>query len=415
MFTLLIRISAPLISLLLFALSNGFLSTLLAVRLHNDGYGSLTIGLLSTAYYAGLICGAFRSEKLIYRIGHIRAFATFSSFIAVLALVQGMWVNPFFWLILRLIVGAATAGLFVVIESWLLTISATSSRGRILAIYMVVLYLGHSVGQLILNVGDSGDLSLFAITAMLTSLAIIPLAITSAECPRCESISTLKLPQLYRLSASGSIGCFCAGLMLGAIYGLLPIYLIQTLHQEQWLSWLMATTIFGGMCLQYPLGRLSDTIERRKIIIAIAAVIALCCTVLIITPMQLSLVALLLFLIGGATFVVYPISISHACDSIETHDITAATQGLLIFYGLGAVLGPLLAATTMHYLSFKGLPIFLAAVSTALAGFFVWRKTQTARATQEEHFIPMPQTTPILAEIDPRGENDIDTSLTECQ
>ncbi len=413
MLMLLVKISAPLISLFVFALSNGFLSTLLSVRLHEMGYGALIVGLLSTAYYAGLIGGAFRSEKLIYRIGHIRSFAAFSSAIAAVTLLHGMWITPWFWIVLRLIGGAATAGLFVVIESWLLTISVNANRGRVLAIYMVVIYLGQAIGQLFLNIASADVLFPFAINAMLASLAVIPLAITNADCPHCESISALKFYQLYLLSPSGSIGCLCAGLLLGAIYGLMPLYLIQTLNQSNLLAWMMAVTIFGGMCLQYPVGRFSDTIERRKVLIAICVLMVFCCLLLAEATMHPAIVAVLLFFLGGAAFAVYPISISHACDSIETKDITAATQGLLVFYSLGAVLGPLIASVVMHYAKLTGLPIFLGAVSLILGFFFLWRKASTPRAVQEEPFMPMAQTTPILAEIDPRGESDIDTNLPD--
>lgn len=409
MFALLIKLAAPLISLFVFALSNGFLSTLLAVRLHEAGYGSVVVGLLSAVYYAGLVIGAFRTERLTHRIGHIRAFAAFSSAIAVVTLLHGMWINAWFWMLLRLIGGAATAGLFVVIESWLLTISVSANRGRVLAIYMVMIYLGQAIGQLFLNTGNIDALFPFAINAMLASLAVIPLAIANSDCPRFEAISSLRFRQLYVLSPSGSIGCLCAGLLLGAIYGLLPLYLMQNLNENQHslLAWLMAAAIFGGMSLQYPVGRFSDTIERRKVLIAICLLIVICCILLILTHLSPILIGLLLFLLGGGAFAVYPISISHACDSIETHDITAAIQGLLIFYSVGAVLGPLLGSILMHYSDAIGLPLFLGGVSILLGGFFLWRKANTPRAIQEEPFIPMAQTTPMLAEIDPRGEEDI--------
>jgi MFS family permease len=398
---------APLLSLFIFTLGSGLFTTLLAVRLHLAGSSDLVIGSMTAAFYAGLVCGSFRIERFIVRVGHIRAFAAFASTLAVVTILQGMIIHIWVWLLLRLVGGFVTAGLYVVIESWLLVQSDTKTRGQILAIYMVGFYAAQALGQFLINTANPETLILFALSAMLCSLSVIPLAMSYVSSPEFGEPSTLSFRKLYQISASGVIGCFAAGLVLGAIYGLLPLYVSQQFQKNSLVAVFMASTIFGGMALQYPVGRLSDFLERRLLLVIVSVLAGGVSILIMLFTHNVWLLVTLCFFLGGLTFTLYPLCISHACDYLDANDFVAGTQGLLLAYSVGSTIGPLLAPVFMHFFGSNGLFVFFLVVTVLLALFFVWRKTQRASVPSEEQFISVPQNTPIMAELDPRiDDND---------
>lgn len=406
MITVLRLTFAPLLSLFIFILGSGLFTTLLTVRLHNEGVSALMIGAMTGCYYAGLAYGSFQIERFILRVGHIRAFAAFASFLSVVSILHGIFINPWAWLLLRFLGGFATAGIFIVIESWLLSAGNVDVRGQVLALYMISLYAAQALGQFMINLSDPNTLILFALTGMLSSLAVIPLSLTKSQSPELSEPSSLSLKDLLRASASGVLGSFCAGLLLGAVYGLLPLVIMQKTGQTSDVSLFMASVIFGGMILQFPIGRLSDLIERRLVLLLLAILTAVVALLFIVGSYSIYLAYLLSFVLGGLSFTLYPVSISHACDSLDAKDIVSGTQGLLLAYSVGATIGPFIAPTFIHAIGANGLFIYLALVSMALAVYLAWRRKTVDPTPQEESFVVMPQTTPVTAELDPRGDTD---------
>lgn len=392
---------SPLVSLFVLLLGNGLFTTLLTVRLHLEGVDAMTIGSMTAAFYAGLVFASFRIERIIIRVGHIRAYSAFACVLAVVTLLPGMIIEPTLWIILRFMSGVATAGLFIVIESWLLVLGTAKTRGQVLAIYMVALYAGQGLGQFLLNLADPATLDLFAVTSILTSLSVIPLAMTKTVSPKIEETQSLSLKKLYQKSATGFIGCFCSGLILSAIYGLLPLFITEKTSAAD-VPLFMFLTIIGGMALQYPVGRVSDFIERRVVLIVIA-ILTILASLFMIFSFEWFLTSIIItFIFGGLTFTLYPISISHACDSLEMKDMISGSQGLLLAYSLGATIGPLIAPVFMKLFGPNGLFVYFAIVCTTFVAFVSWRRAVVAPHVQEENFMVLPQTTPITAELDPR-------------
>lgn len=396
---------APLLSLFILMLSNGLSTTLLTLRLNAAGASSFVIGIMTTCFFGGYVVAAFRAEPFISRVGHIRALACFASGLAVISLLYGIFFDYWLWVILRICAGVATAGVYIVIESWLLVLGSAINRGQILSFYMISLYGAQALGQFLIKTDDSQQpLLLFSIASVLCSLGIIPLAITKVTIPQPDEPSTLSFKKLYKIAPSGMLGCFCAGLILSAIYGLMPLYIINKMFDTANVANYMACIILGGMFLQYPVGRLSDFIERRIVLIFLCA-LTIFISFAIITPLNSYIVKLALFFIfGGLSFTLYPICISHACDNLDNNDIVAGTQGLVLAYGIGATLGPLIAPTFIWILGNNGLFLYFISVCALLILFFSWRRTRKEALPQEEPFVSMPQTTPILSELDPRGE-----------
>lgn len=411
MWTVLLQNSAALVTLFIFVSGNGFYSTFIASILSEQGASSFTIGLMTTGFYGGLVVGSFRIERLIARVSHIRAYAAFASMMAVIPLLHGLIDDIIFWFFLRFIAGIATAGVFIVVESWLLTMSTLSSRGQMLALYMVTFYASQSLGQQFLRLYDNNAMLLFAVISITSSLSILPVAITRAETPSYAEPSTLKLSQIFSKCASGLVGCFLAGMLLGTIYGLFPVYFTLQFEEPALVASLMSIIIFGGMLLQYPVGKLSDVYERRIVLFFTALLSIGVLIVMQLFTQSFYTFAALCALFGGLVFTLYPVSISYACDSLSTADIVAGTQTLLLSYSIGSMSGPLVAALFMKYDPYYGLFVYMMAILAVLALFLGWRKTVKASNPHEEAFIAYPQNSPIGCEADPRGEPAIDTGL----
>jgi MFS family permease len=395
---------APLVSLFIFMLGSGLFTTLLALRLHHEGTSALLIGAMTGVYYAGLAIGSFKIESYIIRVGHIRSFAVFASILAVISFAQGIYTNYLAWVILRFCAGFATAGIFIVIESWLLSVGTIKIRGQIVALYMISLYGAQAMGQLLINVKSPDDLMLFALTAMLCSLSVIPICLTKISAPEISEPSAINLAKLFKLSGSGVIASLCSGLILGVLYGLLPLTIIQKTGSTAQVGLMMALLVFGGMFLQYPVGRLSDFIERRLMLLLLS-LFTIGLAFLVVLFFHRPLIAYVaIFVFGGMVFTIYPVSISHACDALEQKDIVSGTQGVLLFYSFGATLGPFIAPLFIHFLGSNGIFIYVMVVCALLTCFLSYRKSVVAPVDQEEDFIPMPQTSPITAELDPRAD-----------
>ncbi len=211
---------SPIVSLIILVLGNGLFMTYVTVRLKLAGYSSGIVGIITASYYAGILLGCVRAEKYISRIGHIRSFASFASLTAVIILLQGLFINSWYWGVLRFLSGFSMAGLFVTIESWLLVKSTTETRGKILSIYMTAFYAAQALGQFLLDVSDPLSLIPFVITAILTSLSIIPVSMTRTLAPSIEEPSFLSIFKLLKITPLGVTGCTLSGVLLGTIYGL---------------------------------------------------------------------------------------------------------------------------------------------------------------------------------------------------
>lgn len=408
--TVILSTLAALLGLVIFTAGNGLFSTLTTIRLDIAGASTLMIGLISAAYYFGLVLGSFRTERVIFRIGHIRAYAAFASICATFYMMHGLYVEPKAWIVLRLVVGLATAGIFVVIESWLLAKSTPQTRGKVLAIYNALFYAAQGTGQFLLNVSSPTSLVPFCLASMLASFSVIPLAMTYSPSPSVEESSMLSFPKIYQLTPLGIWSCFAAGLVLSATYSMLPLYANTAGHSVSDIAIVMSLVIFGGMALQYPVGHLSDLINRRKMLLIVTLIcIGLSSMMLVISPNQHMIYYPALFLLGGFTFTLYPLGVSYACDYFHPNDIVGGTQGLLLAYSMGAAIGPIGAATCMHHFGPASLFIYFAAVCSVLAVYILFRMTQNAslKVSEQDSFIAVPHTTPIATELDPRAEETL--------
>ncbi|MFW3894719.1 MFS transporter [Pseudomonas bharatica] len=391
---------APLLGLFIMALGNGFLSSLTTLRLDEAGESATLIGMVSSAYFIGLTLGAVFNDRLILRIGHIRAYSSFASLIAVTILLQGLFVDTWGWMVLRLINGWATVGVFLVIESWLLMAGDTKVRGRLLALYMIAFYGAGVLSQAGLGaLSGWGDTAPFMVAGMLASLSVLPIVILPRVSPILEHVEPLKPRQLLSVTPTGLVGCFGSGVTIAAVYTLLPLYLQRSGLDVGEVGRMMAWVILGAMLLQYPVGRWSDRKDRQDVLIALAALCVVLSVVIVLLPSNSVLLPAMLFLLGGGVFAVYPVSVSHAADRAPVEALVPMIQGMLLINSLGSALSPLAISPVMNSYGAAGLFWAFAAVNLAMVGFFVLRRGKRPVPANPAPFVPSATFSPTGAEL----------------
>jgi MFS family permease len=353
----------PVVALALYAIASGYLMSLIPLVLSEYGIESRYASWLASAFYAGLLFGAFFIESLVKHIGHRFAFILCLSLFVVTIFVLPLFTHAWFWLVARFIAGIAVAGVFVIVESWLMT-GDEKGRAKRLGLYMGALYGGAALGQLFIGiVGTEGHLPFLTILLMLFS-AIAVLAFIPTRQPESAHSQALSLKQISKLSHAAIIGCIVSGLTLGAIYGLLPVELQNRNISQSQLSALMALVILGGMAVQ-PIVPVFAKYAGRTLLMGLFCLLGVFAIGLIILSNELTVLAGSLFLIGMATLALYPIAINLGCEKLDESYIISATQVMLLCYSLGSVSGPILADNFMT--DSQGLMSYLFATLMATA------------------------------------------------
>ncbi|NCF26634.1 MAG: MFS transporter [Gammaproteobacteria bacterium] len=369
----------------LLLLANGLFGTLLGVRSQIEGFSTGVVGLIMAAYFLGLLQGALRAGNIVVVVGHIRAFAAFASVMSVTALLHVIVVDPIMWCILRFISGFCMAGMIIITESWLNARSTNRTRGQVMALYMITNYFSAGCGQFILTVADPAEFQLFSIASMIFSLALVPVLLTRATAPNPPQRAPLHLRELWRTSPLGVFGSFCAGLVNASFYSLAPVFAFGLGLGIGGTSTFMASVIFGGLLLQYPVGRLSDRMDRRKVLTMVAlATSAACVGIVVVSTSNPKWIYLAGTVYGGFSFTVYSLCAANANDFAPADKLMQTASGLLTAYGFGAFLGPIVAASFMGFLGPGGLFIMSALVSGFLGGFAIFRMRRRVSPGKDE-------------------------------
>lgn len=391
---------APLLGLFIIALGNGFLSSLTTLRLGSAGESATMIGIVSSAYFIGLTLGAIFNDRLILRIGHIRAYTSFASLIAATILLQGLFYDTTWWFALRLINGWAAVGVFLVIESWLLLAGDPKIRGRLLALYMIAFYGAGVLAQATLGeVTGWGETAPFMVAGMLATLSVLPIVILPRVSPLLDQVEPLKPRQLLGIAPTGLVGCFGSGVAIAGIYALLPLYLQRIGMDVGEVGNMMAWVILGAMLLQYPVGRWSDRKDRQSVLVALAAMCTVLSVVIVLLPADSQLLPAMLFLLGGGVFALYPVAVSSAADRAPADALVPMIQGLLLINSLGSSMAPLAISPVMNVYGETGLFWAFAVINLAMVGFFLWRRGKRPAPEHPAPFAPTATFSPTGAEL----------------
>jgi len=364
-------IASILIAVLLLISGNALIAVVAPVRASLDGFGDLTVGLLGSAYFAGMWLGTLYTPRMVRRSGHIRAFAGFVAVITVAYVLMPAGEAPLLWLASRALVGFALAGVYPIVESWIQGAATNSNRGALFAIYQVVNFGASSIGQLMMRGLDPLTYLPFSVGAALSALAILPLAITQADAPEPPREVKLKLSTFRGLSPLALIAALVAGVCNGASISLGPVYALQIGVAPRSVPFFTAAIVIGSSLGVFPVGRLSDRLDRRVVMAAVMAAGAVFEIALAWwQPTGAPLIALG-FLVGLTTYTLYTLAAAIANDHAEAHDMVLVSAALLFVYCLAAIVSPTLASLAMRAIGPSALYWQNGVVHAALAVYAV--------------------------------------------
>jgi MFS family permease len=364
-----VMIRILLFSVGLVALADALLTTVLGVRLPLSGVDVGLVGVIMAGYWVGYVVGGLTGPILIVRVGRIRTFAGAAGMVTVCVLATTLTNEIAFWVLSRVATGYACAVLYLAIESWLNGATTTQTRGAVFAGYMIATYFAAAAGQLALDIAPADDMRLLNLVALVFAAALMPLVLTRITPPPLGAPSRFGPLQLWRTAPLATSSAALSGLTTGAFYALAPLYFQAEGRDGHALSWLIASTIVGGLLGQWPLGKLSDIVDRRLVIMGSAAGLAVTAPLVAVYPRTGSLLGccLVLGLCGVFLAVIYPIAVARANDVVPHDDVVAASGVLILVNGLGSVAGPLIGGALMHVLGNPSLFVMIALAGAGVA------------------------------------------------
>lgn len=388
-----------LLGILLFMVGNGMQGTLLGVRGGIEGIPTSLMSVVMAGYFGGFVLGSLAVPPMIQRVGHVRVFAALGSLISAVLILYAAAPHWIAWAVLRLLIGFCFCGVYITAESWVNASATNETRGQAMSAYFIMQMLGLVTGQALLNVGDPAGWMLFVIPSVLVSLAFTPILLAQVQAPRFEQIKPMSLPRLYRASPLGCVGIFLVGGVFSALLGMGAVWGAVIGLDVKQISAFVAAISVGGLLAQYPIGWLSDRLDRRKLIIALSGFGAVVAAVVAAADLGIWGYLLAAALVGGVANPVYALLIAYTNDFLDASDMAAASAGLLLVNGAGSVFGPILTGWLMTLIGPEGFWVYMAVLLAMLTAYGGWRMTQRATPSLDQNFaVLMPAATPVAVE-----------------
>ncbi|AAV95058.1 MFS transporter [Ruegeria pomeroyi] len=415
----LLPVSALLLGSALLLFAGGMNSLILPIRGAQEGFSASALGLLGTGWALGYVAGCFYTPRLVGKVGHVRAFSVMSGIAAVAVLLSLLLLTPWTWIPLRAMSGFCFAGAAMIVESWLSERAEPSTRGRIFGLYTMVNLGASTAGQLVLTMGDTTGFMFFVLPAIFYCLALMPTAMSSKTVPKPLVSVRLDLMALWRNSPVAVIGVLCVGVSNSAFGTLSAVYADGIGLALTTVALFASLPVLAGAVSQIPIGWLSDRLDRRAVLIGVAVLALAVDTIFIVLSPETRMLNLVLAsLFGAAIYAMYPIIIAHANDHAAADQAIQVSGGLLMLYGLGSILGPLLAGFGMETLGGTGLFMTSAGAHVLLilfSGLRILLRAPVAEADKSS-FVPAPAgraTTPETAALASAESDEVDEDEEE--
>ena len=366
-------------------LGAGLQSTLLGVRATTEAFPTAITGIIMSCYYVGYLFGTRLAPQLLRRVGPVRVFATLAALASVAVLVHGSWVHPGPWALMRLLSGICFSGIYVVAESWLNHYASSSNRGQLLAIYMLVLYVGLGGAQFLLVLSSPQSAEPFMLVSALISAAMVPIVASAQEVAGPAVPQRVRFRDLYRNSPLGVVAVAVSGMVSSTIFSMGPVYARLSGFGTRGVAEFMAVSIFAAVLTQYPVGRLSDRMDRRTMIASmclLASVVA--AAIEVFGPLPRIVFLTLAALFSGAALTLYSLSVSHVNDKLDPSQMVAASSALLLINGTAAAFGPVITGALMGTFGARAYFGILGTLTGALTLFDLWRKVRRSPVPQSQ-------------------------------
>jgi MFS family permease len=390
-----------LVGIFFIMLGNGMQFTLVGVRGDIEGFSASALAVVTSAYFGGFLMGARTAPIMIRRVGHVRVFAAVGSFMSAGLIALTLIVEPWAWILLRVLIGFCMAGIYVTAESWLNAEATNQNRGQILSIYMIAQTLGVIGAQGLLALGDAATASLFIIASILVSISFGPILLSVSPTPATETSRPMPLRELFHGSPLGTVGIFFLGTIYATQAGMSPVYGAQIGFSPPQVALFMAMLFTGPLLMQVPVGWISDRVDRRYVIFATSGLGAIFCLIGATLGNQQPALLAIAFLSGGVTMPLYALLLAYVNDALPTEDMPAASGGLSLTFGLGAIMGPLAAGAVMQMFGSQMFWIMLATTCLCITLFALYRMTQSTvlpPSETESYLAVVPSASPIAVE-----------------
>ncbi len=397
-------------------LAYGYQNALLGVRAVIEDFSLASTGFMMSGYFVGYFIGARTIPSVISGVGHIRVFAAFASVASLAILVHSIFINPLTWFVLRVITGYSMVSIYTIAESWLNDRSSNKNRGKVLSIYMIILYGSMGLGMFMLNFSSPEKFQPFILISVLMSAALLPILLTKRKPPQFKKIQSMSLKDLYVSSPLGMVSAVLYGIIQSALFTLLAVYAAAmnfSIFDISLVTFLMA---ISGAISQYPVGYISDKLDRRKVIIystfgaAIFAFLAIFSVGTMYLPQGLGSSKLwfyiFLVLFSVCSLPMFSLILAHTNDFITRDKFVAAGAGLQFAFGLGAISGPFLCSLLMDLVGNNGFFVFLIFFHCAIGFYGIHRmKVRPSEDNPDSQFVAVPTTiTPVGLELNPSAE-----------
>jgi MFS family permease len=365
-----------LLGVMLLMVGNGVQSSLLGIRGALEGFSTFQLSVVMSAYYLGFLGGSQIAPEMIRRVGHVRVFAALGSLISAVLVLYPLLLDWTAWSVMRVLIGFSFSVIYVTAESWLNNTASNETRGQALSAYMIVQMLGIIAAQGLLSVGDPGGFGLFIIPSVLVSLAFMPILLADTPAPTFDQIRPMSFRQLFSISPLGCVGMLLTGGIYSAMFGMSSVWgalIGLTIGQ---IAAFVAAMYVGGLILQYPIGWISDRVDRRVLVVWMSGIGAVVMLIATVFQLPFNLVLIVALLLGGTINPLYSLLIAHTNDFLGPEDMAAASAGLIFLNGFGAIFGPLITGWLMGLVGPHGFFLFIGVLFAALAGYSAWRMLQ---------------------------------------
>ncbi len=365
---------ALLLGMYLLMIGNGLQGTLLGLRGQIEDFSTLEISVVMSAYFVGFVFASRLAPWLLQRVGHVRVFSALGSAISAILVLYPVLPEPWVWALARMAIGFCFCGVYITAESWLNDAASNENRGKALSLYMVVQMGGIVTAQWMISQGDVDGFVLFIIPSILVSLSFAPVLLSATQTtPEFTATKPLRLRRLLEASPLACAGMFLLGSVFAAQFGMSAVYGTRAGMTEGQITWMVSLTYLAALVAQYPIGWLSDRMDRRVLILALAALGGGIALLAVLLPNPIWFILVVAAVVGGTSNPLYALLIAYANDYLSREEMAGASAGLLLINGLGAVAGPLLVGQTMDAMGAQGFWVIIAVVMLALSAYAWWR------------------------------------------
>ena len=393
MTSVLIKTWALFFGFAIICLAHGLQGTLIGIRAIVEGFSFISTGIIIAGYYVGYLTGSLTIPILLKRTGHIRVFAALASLASIAILLHTVFLQPYMWFFIRILTGISLSGIYIIMESWLNDKSTNKTRGKILSIYMIVTFAFVGVGQFLLNLSDPSKVDLFILVSILLSFSLLPILLSTTEAPNVSNPKRFSLKKLYVTSPFGFFGAFFTGLTHSAILGYGAVYATAKGLELFEISIFMVIVTSFGAIFQWPIGYISDKIDRRVVLICVT-LIASGLSLFIVASSYISLIIFFIFLAmyAGMSLPMYSLAIAHTNDFLQQEEIVGAVSAISILVALGSICGPIIVSFFMDFAGPDGFFIYLFLVHGFLGFFGLYRMAKRSKpADLESQYVPLPR------------------------